>query len=183
MACELGHLVSPGPGAAQGCTGCCKRPSGWSALASSWPSGSRRGRLAHRSLLQAAGKGLDSGGLQRAQPEAGCPPGGKRPPGPTGLVPSRAEPARTRASVWSVRTPGPVLGSSSCPSGPARRGPCCHPPSLDRDSRLWIRSQKLGLSPESDCRVRENPGRLNGSSGGAAQGGCTGPTLGRTSTP
>ena len=115
------------------------------------------------------GKVLDSDQLLRAQ--TGCPPGRMCPPEPAGLVQSRAEPARVRASVWSSRTPGPVLGSSWRPSGPWLGVPSCHPPSQDRDSRLRVRSQKLGLSPESDSRVQRNPA------------GWVEPTLGRTPVP
>lgn len=77
--------------------------------------------------------------------------------GAHGLVQSRAEPARVRASVWSGQTPDPVLGSSWHPSGPRPGMPSCHPPSRDRASRLRVGSQKLGLSPESDSRVQRNP--------------------------
>ena len=102
------------------------------------------------------GKALDSGQLLRAKPKTGCPPARMCPLEPAGLAQSRAEPARVRASVWSG-TPGPVLGSSWCPSGLWPGVPSCHLPSQDRDSRLRAGSQKLGLSPESDSRGQRSP--------------------------
>lgn len=152
VACELGHLVSPGPGAAQGCTGCCKRPTGWSAPASSWPSGSRRGRLAHRSLLQAAGKGPDSGGLRRAQPEAGCPPGGKRPPDESQCL--ERPNARPCAGVLIVSIRPSAKRSLLSPSFPRQR--------LQAQDRVT----EAGSEPRVKLQGPENPGRLNGSSGG-----------------
>lgn len=102
------------------------------------------------------GKVLDSGQLLRAKPETGCPSARTCPLEPAGLMQSRAEPARVRARVWSG-TPGPVLGSSWCPSGLWPGVPSCHLPSRDRDSRLRVGSQKLGLSPESDSRGQRSP--------------------------
>lgn len=114
-------------------------------------------RMRHPTSLHQSsqGKALDSDQLLRAH--TGCPPGRTCPPEPAGLVQSRAEPARVRASVWSGQTPDPVLGSSWHPSGPRPGMPSCHPPSRDRALRLRVGSQKLGLSPESDSRVQRNP--------------------------
>ena len=53
--------------------------------------------------------------------------------------------------------------------------------------RQRLQAQDRVTEAGSEPRVRlqgpENPGQLNGALLGSAQGGCTGPTLGRTSVP